>query len=118
MYLLFILSQDASMDGYNRIANCKYPIPKMFGTPSRLFGEGNERVKENNMKLLIQQYESFHFKAGESLSDTFNRFQKMLNGLKLYGRIYQVKDSNLKFLRALPKEWKPMTVSFRNIQEF
>ncbi|XP_063948085.1 uncharacterized protein LOC135152181 [Daucus carota subsp. sativus] len=29
-----------------------------------------------------------------------------------------VKDSNLKFLRALPKEWKPMTVSLRNTQEF
>lgn len=31
---------------------------------------------------------------------------------------YQVKDSNLKFLRALPKEWKPMTVSLRNTQEY
>ena len=70
------------------------------------------------MQLLIQQYESFHFKLGKSLSDTFNNFQKLLNGLKLYGRIYQVKDSNLKFLRALPKEWKPMTVSLRNTQEF
>ena len=70
------------------------------------------------MQLLIQQYESFHFKAGESLSDIFNRFQKLLNGLKLYGRVYQVKDANLKFLRALPKEWKPMTVSLKNTQEF
>ena len=38
--------------------------------------------------------------------------------MKLYARVYQVKDSNLKFLRAPPKEWKPMTVSLRNIQEF
>ncbi|KAK1403155.1 hypothetical protein POM88_002760 [Heracleum sosnowskyi] len=37
---------------------------------------------------------------------------------QLYGRVYQVKDSNLKFLRALPKEWKPMTVSLRNTQEY
>ncbi|GBC54548.2 interaptin-like [Rhizophagus irregularis DAOM 181602=DAOM 197198] len=84
----------------------------------RTICEGNEQVRENKMQLLIQQYESFHFKAGESLSDTFNRFQKLLNGLKLFGRVYQVKDSNLKFLRALPKEWKPMTVSLRNTQEF
>ncbi|XP_063935540.1 uncharacterized protein LOC135147084 [Daucus carota subsp. sativus] len=70
------------------------------------------------MQLLIQQYESFHFKAGENLSDTFNIFQKLVNSLKLYGRVYQVKDSNLKFLRALPKEWKPMTVYVRNTQEF
>ncbi|KAL8097255.1 hypothetical protein AgCh_030400 [Apium graveolens] len=45
-------------------------------------------------------------------------FQKLLNGLKLYGRVYQVKDSNLKFLRSLPKEWKPMTVSLRNSQDY
>ncbi|KAL8107855.1 hypothetical protein AgCh_024312 [Apium graveolens] len=44
--------------------------------------------------------------------------QKLLNGLKLYGRVYQVKDSNLKFLRSLPKEWKPMTVSLRNSQDY
>ena len=46
------------------------------------------------------------------------RFYKHLNGLKLYGRTYQVMDSNLKFLRSLPKEWKPMTVSLRNSQEY
>ena len=67
---------------------------------------------------MIQQYDHFHFKAGENLSDTFNKFQKLLKGLKLYERIYQTKDSNLKFLRALPKEWKPMTISLRNTQEF
>ncbi|XP_063945970.1 uncharacterized protein LOC135151450 [Daucus carota subsp. sativus] len=44
--------------------------------------------------------------------------QKLLNGLKLYGRIYMVKDSNLKFLRALPRDWKPMTVALRQAQNF
>ena len=67
---------------------------------------------------MIKQYKSHHFKADESLNDTFNRFQKLLNGLKLYGRVYQVKGSNLKFLRALPRDWKPMKISLRNAQEF
>ncbi|KAL8115164.1 hypothetical protein AgCh_021841 [Apium graveolens] len=44
--------------------------------------------------------------------------KKLLNRLKLYGRVYQVKDSNLKFLRSLPKEWKPMTISLRNSQDY
>ncbi|KAL8100422.1 hypothetical protein AgCh_032618 [Apium graveolens] len=30
----------------------------------------------------------------------------------------QTKDSNLKFLRSLSKEWKPMTVSLRNSQDY
>ena len=80
--------------------------------------EGTEQVRENKMQLLIQQYEYFHYKSGEKLTDIYSRFQKLLNGLKLYGRVYQVKDSNLKFLRSLPKEWKPMTVSLRNSQEY
>ena len=70
------------------------------------------------MQLFIQQYEHFHFSHGESLNDTFSRFQKLLNSLKLYGRIYPTKDTNLKFLRALPKEWKPMTVALRQSHDF
>ncbi|KAL8090278.1 hypothetical protein AgCh_039664 [Apium graveolens] len=84
----------------------------------QLICEGTKQVRENKMQLIIQQYEYFHSEEGESLNDTFNRFQKLLNGLKLYGRVYQVKDSNLKFLRSLPKKWKPMTVSLRNSQDY
>lgn len=38
----------------------------------------------------------------------------MLIGSKLHERVYQVKDSNLKFLRSLPKEWRTTIVSVRN----
>lgn len=69
--------------------------------------EGSEQVRKNKMQFLIQQYEHFYYIPGKGLSETFNRFQKLLNGLELYGRIYQVKDSNIKFLRSLPREWKP-----------
>ncbi|KAL8119916.1 hypothetical protein AgCh_017149 [Apium graveolens] len=54
----------------------------------------------------------------ESVTDIFSRFQKLLNALKLHGRVHQKKDSNLKFLRSLPKEWKPTTVSLRNSQDY
>ena len=36
----------------------------------------------------------------------------------MYGRVYSTKDTNLNFLRSLPKEWKPLTVSFRYSHEF
>ena len=52
------------------------------------------------------------------MNDTYSRFQKLLNGLKLYGRTYSTKDTKLKFLRSLPKEWKPMIVSLRHSHEF
>ena len=80
--------------------------------------EGTEQVRENKMQLLIQQYEHFYFNQSETLRDTYSRFQKLLNTLKLYGKVYSIKDANIKFLRFLPKEWKPMTVSLRHSHEF
>ena len=80
--------------------------------------EGTEQVRHNKLQLLIQKYEAFYFKYGESVNDTYIIFQKLFNGLKLYGRIYSTEDTNLKFLRSLPKEWKPMNVSLRHSHEF
>ncbi|KAL8091751.1 hypothetical protein AgCh_034128 [Apium graveolens] len=71
-----------------------------------------------NYKTTKEQYEHFHFEESESLIDIFSRFKKLLYDLKLHGRVYQTKDSNLKFLRSLPNEWKPMTISLRNSQDY
>ncbi|XP_074347115.1 uncharacterized protein LOC141685939 [Apium graveolens] len=111
-----ILFTGLDQDMFDNVINCK--TAKDIWDIVQVLCEGTEQVRENNMQLLIQQYEHFHFKDGEPLSDIFSRFQKLLNGLKLYGRVYQTKDSNLKFLRSLPKEWKPMAVSLRNLQEY
>ena len=70
------------------------------------------------MHILIHEYEAFHFKHGEYVNDTYSRFQNLLNGLKLYGRTYTSEDTKIKFLRSLPKEWKPMNVSLRHSHEF
>ena len=77
-----------------------------------------EQVRENKMQLLIHQYEHFHFKKSKILNDTYSRFQKLLNGLKLYGRVYDTKDINMKFLISLPRDWEPIIVSLRNSHEF
>ena len=44
----------------------------------------SEQVRENKMQLSGQQYEYFHFKSCESFNNTFSRFQKLLNAVKLY----------------------------------
>ncbi|KAL8093464.1 hypothetical protein AgCh_035369 [Apium graveolens] len=111
-----ILFNGLDQDMFDNVINSQ--TAKEIWDTVQLICEGTEQVRENKMQLLIQQYEYFHFEEGESLNDTFNRFQKLLNGLKLYDRVYQIKDSNIKFLRSLPKEWKPMTVSLRNSQDY
>jgi len=111
-----ILFNGVDGDIFDNIINCK--TAKEVWDTIQIICDGTEQVRENKMQLLIQQYEHFHFEEGETLTDIFSRFQKLLNALKLHGRVYQTKDSNLKFLRSLPKEWKPMTVSLRNSQEY
>nr|XP_017250775.1 PREDICTED: uncharacterized protein LOC108221405 [Daucus carota subsp. sativus] len=111
-----ILFNGIDDDMFDSVINC--PTAKDVWDTIQTLCEGTDQVRENKMQLFVQQYESFHSKSGESLNDLFNRFQKLLNGLKLYGRIYMVKDSNLKFLRALPRDWKPMTVALRQAQNF
>ena len=70
------------------------------------------------MHCLFNSMSIFTLNQVISLNDVFSRFQKLLNALKLYGRAYVVKHSNLKFLRSLPKEWKPMIVALRQTQNF
>ena len=65
--------------------------------------EGIEQVRVNKMQYFVQQYEHFYFKTGESLNNVMSIFQKLLNALKLYKRVYLVKESHLKFLRWLPE---------------
>ena len=81
-----ILFNGLDQDMFDSVISCS--TSKEVRDTIRNICEGNEQVRENKMQVLIQQYKSIHFKAGESLSDTFNRFQKLLNGLKLYGKIY------------------------------
>ncbi|KAL8155337.1 hypothetical protein AgCh_000644 [Apium graveolens] len=110
-----ILFNGVDGDMFDNIINCK--SAKDVWDTVQVLCDGTKQVRENKIELLIQQYEHFNSEESESLTEIFNRFQKLLNALKLHGRVYQTKDSNLKFLRYLPKEWKPMTVSLRNTQD-
>ncbi|KAL8102655.1 hypothetical protein AgCh_027252 [Apium graveolens] len=111
-----ILFNGVDADMFDNIISCK--TAKEVWDTIQIICDGTEQVRENKMQLLIQQYEHFHNEESESLTDIFSRFQKLLNALKLHGRVYHTKDSNVKFLRSLPKEWKPMTVSLRNSQDY
>ncbi|KAL8112699.1 hypothetical protein AgCh_020135 [Apium graveolens] len=97
-----ILFNGVDGDMFDNIINCK--TTKEVWDTIQIFCDGTEQVRENKIQLLIQQYEHFHCKESESLTDIFSRFQNLMNALKLHGRVYQTKDSNLKFLTSLPKE--------------
>ena len=111
-----ILFNGLDKDMFDNVINCT--TSKEVWDTIQTLCEDSEQVRNNKMQLLIQKYEAFHFKHGESVNDTYSRLQKLLNGVKLYGRTYSTEDTNLKLLRSLPKEWKLMTMSLRHSHEF
>ena len=67
-----ILFNGLDKNMFDNVINCT-TSKEVCDTIQTLF-EGTEKVRENNMQLLIQQYEHFHFKQGETLNETYSKF--------------------------------------------
>ncbi|KAI3665307.1 hypothetical protein L6452_43931 [Arctium lappa] len=74
---------------------------------------GTKSTKRNQKVILKQQYENFMSTNNESMTQTYDRFNKLIGELATVGvQIYE-DDVNRKFLRSLGDEWIMYTVSFR-----
>ena len=58
--------------------------------------EGTKHVKKNMKSLLIQKYEYFETRFGETLTETYDRFTKLLNDMAMHDRYYDNEDVNWK----------------------
>ncbi|KAL8155629.1 hypothetical protein AgCh_000864 [Apium graveolens] len=64
--------------------------------------------------VLTQEYEHFDSRDNESLTEIYDIFQKLLNYISLVNKEYDLEDSNLKFLLALPEKWDFKVTSIRD----
>ncbi|XP_074324076.1 uncharacterized protein LOC141660995 [Apium graveolens] len=87
----------------NRVISCK--TAKAIWDALKTQCQGTVIIKKNRRVVLVQEYEQFDAKPDEIIIDIYERFLTLLNDLPLVGKYYDKKDSNTKFLRALPKEW-------------
>ncbi|KAI3665458.1 hypothetical protein L6452_44085 [Arctium lappa] len=74
---------------------------------------GTKSTKRNQRDILIQQYENFTSSKNESMTQTFDRFNKLIGELATIGVQMKQDDVNRKFLRSLGDEWTMYTVSFK-----
>ncbi|KAI3745792.1 hypothetical protein L6452_08201 [Arctium lappa] len=74
---------------------------------------GTKSTKRNQKAILKQQYENFMSTKNESMTQTFDRFNKLIGELATVGVEIDQDDLNRKFLRSLGDEWTMYTVSFR-----
>ncbi|GKD96577.1 hypothetical protein Tco_1380474, partial [Tanacetum coccineum] len=78
---------------------------------------GNTATKKTQKNLLKQQYENFAASNTEVIEQTYERLQKLIYQLEMYGEVISQEDINQKFLRSLSQEWTMHTIMWRNKPE-
>ncbi|KAJ9544203.1 hypothetical protein OSB04_023910 [Centaurea solstitialis] len=75
--------------------------------------EGGKKTLKNNQAFCIDEYHTFKAKEGESMSDTYSRFNTLISNFRRYGVIRSLEDNNSLFLTSLGPEWMHLTMSMK-----
>ncbi|KAJ9535421.1 hypothetical protein OSB04_un001464 [Centaurea solstitialis] len=78
---------------------------------------GSKSTKRNQKAILRQQYENFMSTRNETMTQTFDRYNKLIGELVTVGVKIDNDDINRKFLRSLGEEWTMYTVSLRQSED-
>ena len=68
--------------------------------------EGTEEVQRTNINNLNRKYEHFFAQKGETLTDTFNRFNCLINDMRRLAIPKHKAELVLKFLDSLGEKWE------------
>ncbi|KAL8091834.1 hypothetical protein AgCh_034188 [Apium graveolens] len=96
----------------NRVIN--YKTAKEIWDALETRCQGTDSIKKNMRTILTQEYKHFDSKPDESLTGLYDRFVKLLNDLSLVDKEYDLEDTNLKFLLALPESWDLKATTIRD----
>ncbi|KAK1401340.1 hypothetical protein POM88_000945 [Heracleum sosnowskyi] len=99
----------------NRVIGCK--TAKEIWDALEVRCQGTGAIKKNRKTILTQEYEHFDSRPNETLTETYDRFCKLLNDLSLVDKEYELEESNLKFLLSLPEKWDLKTTTIRDNYE-
>ncbi|GJY92486.1 hypothetical protein Tco_0508268 [Tanacetum coccineum] len=99
-------------DQMNSVINCL--IAKSTWDGLILYHEGPSDVKESRVMDLKLCYNTFKFKEGESLTQTFIRYKALMNELVNNGIKLSKLEINIGFINGLPKKWLSFCQSLRN----
>ncbi|GKB83977.1 retrovirus-related pol polyprotein from transposon TNT 1-94 [Tanacetum coccineum] len=99
-------------DQMNSVINCK--ISKSTWEDLILYHEGLSDVKESRVMNLKLCYNTFKFKEGENLTQTFTRYKALMSELVNDGIKLSKLELNIDFINGLPKKWLSFCQSLRN----
>ncbi|GJY65599.1 retrovirus-related pol polyprotein from transposon TNT 1-94 [Tanacetum coccineum] len=99
-------------DQMNSVINCL--TAKSTWDDLILYHEGPSDVKESRVMDLKLGYNTFKFKEGETLTQTFTRYKALMNELVNDGIKLSKLEINTGFINTLPKKWLSFCQSLRN----
>ncbi|GJW44045.1 hypothetical protein Tco_0072844 [Tanacetum coccineum] len=100
-------------DQINSVINCL--TTKFTWDDLILYHEGPYDMKESRVMDLKLCYNTFKFKEGESLTQTFTRYKALMNELVNDGIKLSKLEINIGFINGLPKKWLAFCQSLKNI---
>jgi len=101
---------------YSGLLHCNN-AKELWDALKEQFG-GTAEVIANTREILAQQYETFSFINGESLTQQFERFSSLISELKLAGQTYPNGSMLHRFLRSLPEKWETYSIVLRTSPDF
>ncbi|GJY10302.1 hypothetical protein Tco_0378487 [Tanacetum coccineum] len=99
-------------DQINSVINCL--TAKSMWDDLILYHEGPSDVTENRVMDLKLCYNTFKYKEGETLTQTFTRYKALMNELVNDGIKLSKLEINTGFINGLPKKWLSFCQSLRN----
>ncbi|GJY48092.1 putative ribonuclease H-like domain-containing protein [Tanacetum coccineum] len=75
---------------------------------------GNDESKKMQRNVLKHQFEKFTTAPNENLDMAYDRFQKLISQMEVYGASISKEDINQKFLRSIPPSWSQIALIMRN----
>ncbi|GJS28288.1 hypothetical protein Tco_0488908 [Tanacetum coccineum] len=99
-------------DQMNSVINCL--TAKSTCDDLILYHEGPSEVKESRVMDLKLCYNTFKFKEGETLTQTFTRYKALMNELVNDGIKLSKLEINTGFINGLPNKWLSFCQSLRN----
>ncbi|GKD94273.1 hypothetical protein Tco_1374110 [Tanacetum coccineum] len=101
-----------SDDQINSVINCL--TAKSTWDDLIQYHEGPSDVKESRVMDLKLCYNTFKFKEGETLTQTFTRYKALMNELVNDGITLSKLEINTDFINRLPKKWLSICQSLKN----
>ncbi|XP_052728077.1 uncharacterized protein LOC128195062 [Vigna angularis] len=109
-----IIASALTVDEFYRVSVCK-TAQEMWDV-LRVTHEGTDDVKRARKNSLIQEYEMFRMKQGETISDVQKRFTNIVNHLIGLGKSFDTDELNIKILKSLDRSWQPKVTAISESQ--